>query len=438
MSKPLFKPRKKKFFHKRKLDNQEPPSGDEVESSSSTINSACKPDDEPSNGPFATAIINPIPSEEEEESELSKIQSIKKNKKIKNQFRALSKSKKKKLNPNLHRQGQEEEVAEEDQDEQIASEANKHLKQRLEGNFAITGNNATDEDGNILTNKHKLAMEQYIQSQMQKEEATATGQDNFKGSQERQVVKNRDDLYEQILQESKELGKKTVERNNDDLEEGDLGAGGAMLGGTGIAEVILPVEDQIKAARETELAAARFERRRAFNKNRNRLNEVDNENAESINGHGQYQHQHDNEDLFQMLPVSFGSGPGKGRNGSKMVNGLAPQGTISKSTKAPSGTGTALNKTAMPDIGSSYAHNFRLHNEEWINKKKQENQLQKEEAVEIENEADGSRVGFEAKRGLKTRKDGSGGDATGNGNKPQRAKDDMVYKKFVAREIRKR
>ena len=420
MSKSLFKPRKKKIFHKRKLDNQEPPG--EEEEPSSTTNSACKPGDEPSNGPCT--IINP--SEQEEESELSKIQSIKKNKRIKNQFRALSKSKKKKLNPNLHRQDEE---SDQDQDEQIASEANKDLKQRLEGNFAITGNNATDEDGNILTNKHKLAMEQYIQSQMQKEEAT--DQDNFKGSQERQV-KNRDDLYVQILQESKELGRKTVERNNDDLEEGDLGAGGAMLGGTGIAEVILPVEDQIKAARETELAAARFEQRRRALKNQ--MNEVD--NGESING----QSQHDHGDLFQMLPVSFGSGPGKGRNNSKTLNAsrqrLAPQGTISKSVQAPSGT--ALNKTAMPDIGSSYAHNFRLHNEEWINKKKQENQLHKEEAVEIENEADGSRVGFEAKRGLKTRKDGSGGDATANGNKPQRAKDDMVYKKFVAREIRKR
>mmetsp|Transcript_12256 Transcript_12256/g.18373 ORF Transcript_12256/g.18373 Transcript_12256/m.18373 type:complete len:430 (-) Transcript_12256:171-1460(-) len=429
MSKPLFKkPRKKKIFHKRKLDNQESPGGggggadEEDEPSSTTTNSACKPDDEPSNG--TRAVVNP--GEQQEESELSKIQSIKKNKRIKNQFRALSKSKKKKLNPNLHgHDGQDEEK---DQDEQIVSEANKDLKQRLEGNFAITGNNATDDDGNILTRKHKLAMEQFIQSQMQKEEAT--DQDVFKGSHQKHKINNRDDLYEQILQESKELGKKTEERN-DDLEEDDLGAGGAMLGGTGIAEVILPVEDKIKAARETELAAARLERRRA---SKNQVNEVD--NGESINGKSQ----HDTEDLFQMLPMSFGSGPGKSRNGSKKLiaskQWLAPQGTISKSAQAPSGT--ALNKSAMPDIGSSYAHNFRLHNEEWINKKKQENQLQIQEAVEIENEADVSRVGFEAKRGLKTRKDGSVGDATTKGRKPQRAHDDMVYKKFVAREFHKK
>lgn len=38
-----------------------------------------------------------------------------------------------------------------------------------------------------------------------------------------------------------------------------MGAGGAMMGGTGIAEVALPIDKRIRALRDTERAAAEHE-----------------------------------------------------------------------------------------------------------------------------------------------------------------------------------
>ena len=43
-------------------------------------------------------------------------------------------------------------------------------------------------------------------------------------------------------------------------EEGDVGAGGAMMGGTGIAEATLPIDERIKALKETQRAATEYER----------------------------------------------------------------------------------------------------------------------------------------------------------------------------------
>ena len=369
-----------------------------------------------------------------------------------------------KLNPLQKRESEQEKKEAEEE------ELNRDLKQRLEGNFAITGKSTTDEEGNVLTKKHRLAMEQYIHSQMQKQKQEQEQEHNAGNSKSLQdakllslhesgkeiEVKTTDDLYQRLLQESNESESRNDNGNGNDnnngtddgngeerprVEQEDVGAGGAMLGGTGIAEVILPVDDKIRAARETELAAAKLEKRRAL-RNRMHVHVSDKEEvpalAVAVAMAVHDQSQHDNVDLSQMLPMNFGSGPGKGRNGhkSKSLNqqmAPPPVMTISKSEIISSSGAALLNKNVMPDIGSSYAHNFRLHNEEWINKKKQENELQKQtqEVVQPENEVDGTRVGFEAKRGLKSQKDGSSGD----GRKSHRGHDDMVYKKFVSREF---
>jgi len=448
MSKPLFKrPKKKKVFNKRKSYHDEGSEDEVIGTTAAEAPAAATSKDIENKAMTPSSTGTDIPNNvqsEESESEYSRIQIIKKTRKIKNQFRtrtqSKSKPKKMKLNPMQQKElEQEKKDAEEE-------EVNRDLKQRLEGNFAITGKSTadTDEDGNVLTKKHRLAMELYIQSQMQKQNPGAShGQGSnllpLNEDGKEMEVKNTDDLYQRLLLESNELGTRDnnnnsngngngEERSSIEIEQEDVGAGGAMLGGTGIAEVILPVDDKIRAARETEVAAAKLEKRRALYK----LMHASNKDAIDVEvAHDQRQDEY--VDLSQMLPMNFGSGPGKGRNNKS--NGLqqqqlAPQRTRPKPPLIPSGA--AMNKNSMSDIGSSYAHNFRLHNEEWITKKKQENALQIQEVVQPENEVDGSRVGFEAKRGLKAQKDGSSG---GDGRKFQRAHDDMVYKKFVSREF---
>lgn len=192
-----------------------------------------------------------------------------------------------------------------------------------------------------------------------------------------------------------------------------------MLGGTGICEIVLPVEDRIKAAKETELAAAKLERaRRTRGRHHDNTGQNNNQDTEK------------NTDISQMLPLSFGSGPGKRRNPTITQNTVAKNkpSTLSNPVN-PLSAGRVMNKNSLSDIGSSYSHNFRLHNEEWISNKKKQEQVDRGQVVPEED--DDSRVGFEASRGLKPDRGGNSG--TRN---VQRANDNRAYRTFVKREMK--
>eukprot|EP00557_Chaetoceros_sp_GSL56_P012660 CAMPEP_0176478496 /NCGR_PEP_ID=MMETSP0200_2-20121128/1218_1 /TAXON_ID=947934 /ORGANISM="Chaetoceros sp., Strain GSL56" /LENGTH=533 /DNA_ID=CAMNT_0017874439 /DNA_START=33 /DNA_END=1634 /DNA_ORIENTATION=+ len=369
--------------------------------------------------------------------------------------------------------------------------ANQDLKKRLEGNFAIKGCNTNEEDGNVLMRKHKVAMEEFIEQQIKVKDNNANGDNNAQQQQQQQQqggadndddnallqVKNSNDLYTKILQDAKQQlssndGKNTAavaaaigDGSTMTMEDSDIGAGGAMLGGTGIAEVALPVEERIKAARQTELAAARMEHKRMMkrrhgysNNNKNYKGGLDDDILEGKDGM--------DTSYEMMLPISFGVGPGKQRRKNLNANvKLQPQEhelpsslLQADSSRRDVVLGRVLNKNSMPGIGSSYSHNFRLHNDEWIQKQKQQQQqqLQEEEdeqdkrivPLEGQGEAvvdDSNRIGFEARKRLqdhprsKGARDGGAGAGSGSGaggkRKMERAHDDMVYKKFVSREI---
>ena len=210
-----------------------------------------------------------------------------------------------------------------------------------------------------------------------------------------------------------------------------------MLWGSGIAEVILPVVDRIKAAKETELAAARRQKKRM---GRGQMFHAD--DREGSQRAGERSMDYDDK-VFSQLPLSFGSGPGKDRK--QLTNNSRSRITKSSfSQKMPKDanddgivTGTrVLNKNIMPEIeiGSSYAHNFRLHKEEWVSNKKKEEEHRKSSTNPVEdNEVDRSRVGFEVRRGIRAHKDGDGDYR----QKIQRANDDRTYNQFVSREFKK-
>ncbi|GFH62160.1 hypothetical protein CTEN210_18636 [Chaetoceros tenuissimus] len=409
VKKPLFKKvKKKKQFKKRKIDDDDEDT--KVEPNTNKNNDeATSNNDDAANG------------EQPQISEIEKIQSLKKARKIKNQLRSQMVAKKIKLRKLKEADGDQEE-----EDPQVA-EANRELKHRLEGNFAITGKSTNDEEGNVLTKKHKLAMEQYIQSQMKQEDDDGDGgkksaEEN--GAEETKEVKTTSDLYAKLLEESNRMGS-TGEIN---LE--DVGSGGEVLGGTGIAEVILPVDQRLKAARETQLAAARYEQERQ-NRQYNHSNGSMEAKANA----------HDEVDLSAMLPTSFGSGPANNKRAKaskKQTLQVPVQEFGGSSTPSLQPAGKVLNKNITANVGSSYSQNFRLHNEEWIAKKKQENsQENRDHQIHEEDEdaVDSGRIGFEAKRGLNNR----GNQATdGQGQRIQRAHDDIVYKKFITREKNKR
>mmetsp|Transcript_1560 Transcript_1560/g.2226 ORF Transcript_1560/g.2226 Transcript_1560/m.2226 type:complete len:398 (+) Transcript_1560:68-1261(+) len=310
-------------------------------------------------------------------STLDKIRAIKKSRKLKSFVRTQVSIKKVKRDNNDHDQ--------EDDNEAIEKEANKDLKERLDGTFASTKlgggggyDDDDDEDGGILRKKHKLAMEQYITNQMEdrKMAADKSGEKGVSFQGDNHVVRDKKDLYAQLLKSSAVslAGAGTSNVTNSDPQEGDMGAGGAMLGGTGIAEVIIPVEDKIKNIKQTEMALAKkqdMQRRRAM------------------------------------------------------------------ALKTISSAGTDVLSEDVSNLGASYAHNFRLHNSEWIEQKKQQGKAQYEamhtqKKSEGDNEENEQRIGFNAKRGLVSEK-GKDGHAQlhNHGGRHERSTDDARWRNFV-------
>lgn len=235
-------------------------------------------------------------------------------------------------------------------------------------------------------------MEQYIQSQMM-DDASNQKEKNVKwqeGKGESQIVKDKKDLYSQLLQSSG-FGSITASDNNKNdtvgtnTQEGDVGAGGEMLGGTGIAEVILSVEDRIKNIKDTEVALAKRQGRMMM------------KNSNTTTG--------------------------------------ASSGT--HSSRTASSAGSIVTSKDVSNVGGSYAHNFRLHNSEWIeNKKKQERAFieatqQQSKDQNEDNELNQQRVGFHAKRGLLNEHD-KGSQQKQGGGRYLHSSDDQTWKKICS------
>lgn len=440
MTKPLFKKPKKQRPNQRKIiriDEEE--DGDHHHDhihnhdaiSTTNDNGTIIPD-----ANLSSMDVTNTKSSPQHESALDKIRSIKKNQKLKSFVRKHQLQTKKANNKNNNNHDKEEEEM-----DSILQEANKDLKERLDGNFASTNkkhyrnkddhdDNSDDEDGGILRKKHKLAMENYIHNQMTGDYQAMennhnhndhNGLDKDDGSS---TVQNKKDLFVQLLKASEASITSANSHNNvtasgtNKNQEGDVGAGGAVLGGTGIAEVILSVDDRLKNIKETEMAIAKKKQER------------------------------------EARLAFYGRSGGSGVIDNSKRNGVKNIGT-SSSAVARTKDGAMTPADDMSNLGSSYSHNFRLHNSEWIeNKKIQErtrysNESNNDNIAKESNsiQEDKERIGFHAKRGLVADRNGKG---KGNNNMIQRdglggrgggydkSNDDHVYKNFVSRNIHKR
>ncbi|CAB9500051.1 expressed unknown protein [Seminavis robusta] len=136
----------------------------------------------------------------------------------------------------------------------------------------------------VMEQKHKQALEQYVESKL----VGMVGGDNNNNKPTSITNNNQDDsttsnpnnnnkltkeeLYRQIAQTSENMvGRSSSTNQGDSKKDGDVGTGGAMLvAGTGLAEVILPVDERIKAVHATQEAAAVGPRKHAHHNNNNK------------------------------------------------------------------------------------------------------------------------------------------------------------------------
>ena len=333
---------------------------------------------------------------------------------------------------------------------------NRDLEERLKGTFdkgKLAGSNdmSGDDEGGILAKKHKRAMEEYIKSNLREQPVTdsSSGNKNNNGEFKTSADLEKEMYSELLVGESK--GGMSPKK-----EEGDVGAGGAMMGGTGIAEVTLPIDDRIKAMKDTERAAMEYEKARKA-----RLGIVNDEggvNSASANDIKQSAPIMDSETLAAMVPMNFSSGPGKRKrkeiSTSQPAVIAAPQQPTNAynpiqdfqypihSSALPAGS--FIEKNNESNLGSSYSHNFAQHNREWIEQKKDERQAEIDaiaaQYVEDGPEESKARLGFDAARRL-ARGEILDGDKKGemkNEWDKKVSNDDRVWKTFMTNERNRR
>ena len=134
----------------------------------------------------------------------------------------------------------------------------------------IVASSSTSQEG-IMERKHKEALAAYVESKLKDDDEEGGDAANTKNKQTGDATANttkhltKEDLYRELAETSERMvGKSTNNANpaaassssdaakKNGGAEGDVGSGGAMLvAGTGLAEVILPLEERLKAVQDT-------------------------------------------------------------------------------------------------------------------------------------------------------------------------------------------
>ena len=117
----------------------------------------------------------------------------------------------------------------------------------------------------IMEQKHKQALEQYVEEKLAGIVGDKVVSANEKALLAEQLAKSennsnkalsKEELYQQLAKAAEAMIGKNSSDEENAVKEGDVGAGGAMLvSGTGLAEVVLPVEQRLKAVQATREAA---------------------------------------------------------------------------------------------------------------------------------------------------------------------------------------
>ena len=239
----------------------------------------------------------------------------------------------------------------------------KNVHDKLRGTFSsVILDNADTSTDQTMKQKHMQAMEDYIKQNM-------TSDDNNQTQMEEESKKNnQNQLYDELLQDASAESNKL---------EGDLGSGGAMLLGTGIAEVILLSNDDPQ----------------------NKVSSSD-----------------DHLDLKHLVPFNFTRGPS--RKHYKETN-------VSKQLTQPN-TQSITKPVHISNIPSSYSQNFKLHKHQWIQQQKKQAETKNNAVVVDDGGGDDGRVGFQASRNK------------GEDSKHHIKKDDKYWNQFVSKQRNQR
>jgi hypothetical protein len=139
----------------------------------------------------------------------------------------------------------------------------------------VVDETSSSQEG-IMEQKHKQALERYVEEKLAdmggEKKDRKTGDDSSKTGK----AMSKEELYQQLAQAAESLVGKKVSGFSGaaggggdgaaaNEADGDVGAGGAMLvAGTGLAEVVLPVEERLKAVQATLVAASKGPVRTAY------------------------------------------------------------------------------------------------------------------------------------------------------------------------------
>ena len=360
---------------------------------------------------------------------------------------------------------------------------NEDLDERLNKSFAggkLAGSNdmGGDDDGGILAKKHRLAMESYVEQNLNNEkDANGNNNESDEKGNKSNTSQDEKELYAELLSANE-----STTNNNEGAAatavnkeaEGDVGAGGAMMGGTGIAEVALPIDERIKALKETERMAMELEKAREAGYGGG--GGVDGDHSEIPFSTYSESVSEGRDDLAAMVPMNFASGPGKRKRqdvgfigvtdtqkSAKTQPTIGIQSSALPSTYSASSAGLSIQKSDVSALGASYSHNFQLHTKEWVSRKRDERQSEIE-AIQAQEQAEDAgtteesrkRLGFEMSRKLAkgevstTPFSGSGatgGTATAaagknewnrNHGRNQQSNDDRVWKQFMSKSRNRR
>lgn len=362
------------------------------------------------------------------------------------------------------------------------------------------GGDGKDRDGGggggLLEKKHRLAMEEFIRNNLTavKEQGGSGFSSNRSTMASHQTSDAEKDLYAELLLSS--VNNNAEREGGIDKKaggEGDVGAGGAMMGGTGIAEVALPIDERLRALKATEKAAMEYERSRKARFEGGGREEWGLSMMSQIKtGMNDISDQQRIESIAAMVPMTFASGPGKRKRQNDsltppvkddMNSALSQASTVGGQeisdkylieSSAYIGSGSQysstydVRKSDIADVGASYSHNFQLHTKEWVMRKRDERQTeidtihakQVEDAGPMTSESR-ARVGFDMARkiarGEITTTDGSvssgkGGVVTkmndeltnewnrkkSGTNNHQQSSDDRVWKSFMTNQRNRR
>lgn len=366
---------------------------------------------------------------------------------------------------------------------------------QLAGSNDMGGGDSNDRGGGgggLLEKKHRLAMEEFILNNLTvvKEQGGSGFSSNRSTMVSHQTSDAEKELYAELLLSS--VNNNAEREGGIDKKaggEGDVGAGGAMMGGTGIAEVALPIDERLRVLKATEKAAMEYERSR---KARFEGGGREEWGSQIKTGMNDISDQQRIESIAAMVPMTFAPGPGKRKRQNDSLTppvkddmksslsqastvggqGISDKYLIESSANIGSGSQYSstydVRKSDIADVGASYSHNFQLHTKEWVMRKRDERQTeidtihakQVEDAGPMTSESR-ARVGFDMARkiarGEITKTDGSVSSGKGGGvtkmndeltnewdrkksgtNNHQQSSDDRLWKSFMTNQRNRR